>query len=347
MKEFITNENVIHISITIGIFLGYILLKPLVTYLILKVFNWKKKRQEIKEMALYKIINQFFVFLGVYSALMYWGVPEKWMFYINKAFKINTILIFTYGFAESITAKNSFIRKMQDRMHGENTDGMLRVLAKTIKVVIYIIGGFLIVMELGYNLNGLATGLGIGTVVITLAAQDTAKSLFSGLTIAVDKPFVIGDWIKVGEYAGKVEEVTFRSTRIRTMENTMATIPNRLITEDTLVNETKRKRRRYSTDLIFSFDTPLDKLKTVIAKIDFMLKHNEDVHSNTVNVKFIGIEDSGYHVLIYCFTNTTEYLKFLKQSEYINYQIMEIIQKEKVELAYPSSTVYVKNEKES
>ena len=75
-----------------------------------------------------------------------------------------------------------------------------------------------------------------------------------------------------------------------------------------------------------------------------MLKHNDDVVSNTVNVKFVSIEDSGYKILIYCFTNTTEYLKFLRQSEYINYQIMEIINKEHANLAYPSTTVYLKNE---
>lgn len=77
-----------------------------------------------------------------------------------------------------------------------------------------------------------------------------------------------------------------------------------------------------------------------------MLKHNDDVISNTVNVKFVNIADSGYQVLIYCFTNTTEYLKYLKQAENINYQIMDIINKEKAELAYPTSTVYIKNNEE-
>lgn len=346
MKEFITNEEVVHILITIAIFLVFYLLKSVITYIILKIFNWKKNQKEIKTMALYVSIKRFIVLLGLYIAMKYWGIPKEYIDYVKKAFRMITILIFTIGIANSITSQNSLLRRIQNKMKGENTDGMLNVIAKGIKFIVYLIGTFLIVTELGYNLNGLVTGLGLGTVVLTLAAQDTAKNLFSGLTIFLDKPFVVGDWIKVAGYEGKVEVITFKSTRIRTVENTVANIPNTLISSDTLVNETKRKRRRYSTNLIFSFDTSLDKLKDITAKIDFMLKHNDDVISNTVNVKFVGIEDSGYKVLVYCFTNTTEYLKFLRQAEYINYQIMEIIHKEKAELAYPSSTVYLKKEEE-
>lgn len=346
MNEIFSNDNIMKISISIAIFLIFFVLKPIIAYIILKIFNWKKTKKEIKEISLYTSIKRFIILLGAFIAIRYFGITDKYVEPLTKAFKILTIFIFTTGIANSVTSKNPFLKKIQDRMKGENTEGMLNVIAKAIRFVIYIIGGFLIITELGYNLNGLAAGLGLGTVVLTLAAQDTAKNLFSGLTIALDRPFVVGDWIKVAGYEGKVEAITFKSTRIRTAENTIANIPNTLISSDTLVNETKRKKRRYKTELIFSFDTPLDTLKDITAKIGFMLKHNDDVISNTVNVKFVNIADSGYQVLIYCFTNTAEYLKYLKQAENINYQIMDIINKEKAELAYPTSTVYIKNNEE-
>ena len=346
LNNLFTNEEFNKILISISIFLIIFLLRTIITYGVLKVFNWKKTKKEIKQIALYDSIKKFITLLGLYIAIKNLNVDEKYMTTIKLGFKILSILIFTIGTANSITAETSFLKKIQDRMKGENTDGMLNVIAKGIKFVIYLIGGFLIITELGYNLNGLAAGLGIGTVVVTLAAQDTAKNLFSSLTIAIDKPFVVGDWIKVAGYEGKVEAITFKSTRIRTVENTIANVPNSLISSDTLVNETKRKRRRYSTELVFSFETSLDKLKDVVAKIDFMLKHDDDVIPNSVNVKFVKIDDNGYKVLVYCFTNTAEYLRYLKQAEYINYQIMEIINKEHVELAYPSSTVYLKQEEE-
>lgn len=341
MNYIVANINLL---IAIGIFLVMFLCRPVITYIILKIFNWRKSQKEIKQIALYDSIKKFITLLGIYVAIIYLKIPDQQMQIVTKVFKVLTIFIFTVGIANSITSETSFLKKIQDKMKGDNTDGMLNVIAKAIRFVIYIIGGFLIITELGYNLNGLAAGLGLGTVVLTIAAQDTAKNLFSGLTIALDKPFVVGDWIKVASYEGKVESITFKSTRIRTIENTIANIPNTLISSDTLINETKRKRRRYQTELIFTFDTSLDTLKNITAKIDFMLKHNDDVVSNTVNVKFVSIEDSGYKILIYCFTNTTEYLKFLRQSEYINYQIMEIINKEHANLAYPSTTVYLKNE---
>ena len=241
LNNLFANEEFNKILISIVIFLIIFLLRTVITYSILKMFNWKKTKKEIKQIALYDSIKKFITLLGLYIAIKNLGADEKYMATIKLGFKILTILIFTIGTANSITAETSFLKKIQDRMKGENTDGMLNVIAKGIKFVIYLIGGFLIITELGYNLNGLAAGLGIGTVVVTLAAQDTAKNLFSSLTIAMDKPFVVGDWIKVAGYEGKVEAITFKSTRIRTVENTIANVPNSLISSDTLVNETKRK----------------------------------------------------------------------------------------------------------
>ena len=198
LNNLFTNEEFNKILISISIFLIIFLLRAIITYGVLKVFNWKKTKKEIKQIALYDSIKKFITLLGLYIAIKNLGVDEKYMTTIKLGFKILTILIFTIGTANSITAETSFLKKIQDRMKGENTDGMLNVIAKGIKFVIYLIGGFLIITELGYNLNGLAAGLGIGTVVVTLAAQDTAKNLFSSLTIAMDKPFVVGDkssWI--------------------------------------------------------------------------------------------------------------------------------------------------------
>lgn len=344
ITNILRNDNIIRILISVGIFLVVFLLRPMIAYVILKIFNWKKTRKEIKQISLYSSIKKFIILTGIYIAVIYFSIPNKYMEYVTTIYKVLVILIFTIGISKSITADTLFLKKIQDKIKGENTEGMLNVIVKVIRFMVYLVGGFLIITELGYNLNGLVTGLGLGTVVITLAAQDTAKSLFSGLTIALDRPFVVGDSIKIAGYEGQVEAITFKSTRIRTAENTVANIPNTLITSQTLVNETKRKRRKYQLELIFTFDTSLDTLKNITAKIDFMLKHNDDVVSNTVNVKFVHIENSGYKILINCTTNTTESLKFLRQSEYINYQIMEIINKENAQLAYPSSTVYIKNE---
>lgn len=344
LNNLFCNDDFKKILISIAIFLIIFILRPIITYCILKIFNWKKTKKEIKQIALYESIKKFIVLSGLYIAIKNLNINEEYMGTINVAFKILTIIIFTIGFANSITAETSFLKRIQNRMNGENTDGMLNVIAKGIKFIIYIIGGFLIITELGYNLNGLAAGLGIGTVVITLAAQDTAKSLFSSLTIAIDRPFVVGDWIEVSDYEGKVEAITFKSTRIRTKDGTIANVPNSLISSDTV--EKKTKKRKYSTEIVFSYTTSIEKLKDVVEKINFMLKHNENIVHNSSDAILVTIDDSGYKVLIYGLTNATEYAEFLRQEEHINYQIMEIINKEHVELAYPSSTVYLKKEEE-
>ena len=130
-----------------------------------------------------------------------------------------------------------------------------------ILIVIYIIAGFIAITLLGVNLNGLVAGLGIGGVIVTLAAQDTAKNLFGGLVIFMDKPFVVGDWIQMDNYEGTVEDITFRSTRIRTFENSLVNIPNSIISNSSIINWSKMEKRRYRTNLYIQIDTPFEKLE--------------------------------------------------------------------------------------
>lgn len=92
---------------------------------------------------------------------------------------------------------------------------------KIIRAIIYVIAAFIVLSILGINLNGLIAGLGISGLIVTLAAQDTAKNLFGGLVIFIDKPFKVGDWIQMDNFEGTIEDITFRTTRIRTFENSL------------------------------------------------------------------------------------------------------------------------------
>ena len=100
---------------------------------------------------------------------------------------------------------------------------------KIIRGVIYVVAIFIIIANLGIDISGLIAGLGLGGVIITLAAQDTAKNLIGGVVIFLDKPFVVGDWIQMDTFEGTVEDITFRSTRVRTFENSVVNIPNSVI----------------------------------------------------------------------------------------------------------------------
>ncbi|MCI8411838.1 MAG: mechanosensitive ion channel family protein, partial [Clostridia bacterium] len=194
-----------------------------------------------------------------------------------------------------------------------------------------------------FNLNGLVAGLGIGGVIVTLAAQDTAKNLFGGLVIFLDKPFVVGDWIEMPPFEGTVEDITFRSTRIRTFENSLVNIPNSIISNSSIINWSKMEKRRYKTNLCIQIDTPLEKLERFKLKIQEMLQEKEGILDDSIIVKFDTIADNGINILICSYTDSVDYTSYITERENINYKIMKILREENIELVYDTKTVYVKN----
>ena len=200
----------------------------------------------------------------------------------------------------------------------------------------------MITSELGYDISGFITGLGIGGVVITLAAQDTAKSLIGGISIILDKPYTIGDYIKVGTSEGTVEEITFRSTNIRTLDNSVLHIPNSEMSISAIINYSEMEKRRYSSRLTLELNTKLENVEIVKNQIQQMLQNREDIIQDSVTVKFENISANGMDLLIVCYVNETDYGIFMKVKEEINYAIMAILQNQGVELAYNTQTVYVK-----
>ena len=180
-------------------------------------------------------------------------------------------------------------------------------------------------------------------VIITLAAQDTAKNLFGGLVIFLDKPFVVGDWIQMDAYEGTVEDITFRSTRVRTFENSVLNIPNSTISNASIINWSKMEKRRYRTNLCIELDTPLEKLEKFKLRVQNMLQEREAIYDDSILVKFDHITDNGLNVLICSYTDSVDYTSYLTEKEDINYKIMKILQEEEIKLAYDTKTVQIKN----
>ena len=129
--------------------------------------------------------------------------------------------------------------------------------------------------EWGYNVNGFITGLGIGGLAFALAAQETLANLFGGLVIILDKPFSIGDYIKTANVEGTVEDINFRSTKIRALDKGLVTEPNSVIAKSTIINWTKRDVRRMSFNIGVTYHTSKEQLQNCITKIRNMLIDDE------------------------------------------------------------------------
>ena len=172
---------------------------------------------------------------------------------------------------------------------------------------------------------------------------DTAKNLFGGIVIFLDKPFVVGDWIQMDIYEGTVEDITFRSTRVRTFENSLVNIPNSIISNASIINWSKMEKRRYRTNLCLAKDTPLEKLERFKTRVEDMLQSREAIFDDSIIVKFDTIANNGLNVLICSYTDSVDYTSYLSEREDINCKIMKILKEENIELAYDTKTVYVKN----
>ena len=344
----LTSIQIVDIIIAIAIIVFFRIFSGTFSYMIIRVFKIKsKKAKEIKESAFFKPLKVFFIILGIYLAIVFLRVPlqinDQVMDIVTKTFKIISVIEFAVGLANSFTAKTILGKKLRKSLSQKMDDTVFEFVLKITRVLIYVIAIFLVLAILEINLTGLIAGLGLGGVIITLAAQDTAKNLFGGLVIFIDKPFVVGDWIQMDNYEGTIEDITFRTTRIRTFENALVNIPNAIIADASVTNWSKMEKRRYKTNLCVELDTPLEKLDLLKTRIEKMLQERESVYDDSIIVRFDQITDNGINILIYTYTNSVSYASYLKEVEDINMKIMKILREENIELAYDTKTVYVKN----
>ena len=344
----LTSIQIVDIIIAIGIIVFFRILSGTFSYMIIRIFKIKsKKAKEIKESAFFKPLKVFFIILGIYLAIVFLRVPlqinEQVMDIVTKAFKIISVIEMAVGLANSFTSKTILGKKLRKSLSQKMDDTVFEFVLKVTRVFIYIVAIFLVLAILEINLTGLIAGLGLGGVIVTLAAQDTAKNLFGGVVIFIDKPFVVGDWIEMDNYEGTIEDITFRTTRIRTFENALVNIPNAIIADASVTNWSKMEKRRYKTNLCVELDTPLEKLELLKARIEKMLQERESVYDDSIIVRFDQITDNGINILIYTYTNSVSYASYLKEVEDINMKIMKILREENIELAYDTKTVYVKN----
>ncbi len=192
----------------------------------------------------------------------------------------------------------------------------------------------------GFNVTSLVAGLGIGGLAIAFAAQETLANLLASFTIFLDKPFRVGDFIQVGEILGVVENIGFRSTRIRTLEKSYLSVPNKKLVDSTVDNLTLRTYRRSRFDLGLTYQTSVEQLKAIVADI----KQHLDDHPNTTNDAVVGFHefgDSSLNIVINYFVDTMDWASYIKIKEGINFAIIEIVEKHGSSIAYPTRTLHM------
>ncbi len=212
---------------------------------------------------------------------------------------------------------------------------VLPLLVRSAKVVL----GFLAILTIlgawGYNVNTILAGLGVGGIAVALAAQKTIENLFGGVSVISDKPVLVGDFCQFGGQVGTVEDIGLRSTRIRTLDRTVVTVPNSSFSTMTLENFSKRDRMWFHPTIYLRRDTTPDQIQAMMDAIIEILKGQSNVDPTDVPVRFTKITKESYDLEIFAYVNTPDFNEYLRTQSLLLLRIVEAAQQLKIEFAVP------------
>ncbi|WP_461205836.1 mechanosensitive ion channel family protein [Clostridium sp. DL1XJH146] len=364
--QFITFNNLKIVIIALLIFLFFVLFRKIFTrYIFSRLLKISKKTKtnldEIILISFEKPLSIFFTILGLYLSIKYltssfgYDITESVISSTSAGtivqtskfvslFRSSIIILVALGLHNLSSENSNLYKNINKKLNLKVDNILLTFLSRIVRFIIIAFATCIIAEEFGFNVNSFITGLGIGGLAIALAAQDTLSNIFGGIVIILDRPFTIGDWIYTPTIEGTVEDITFRSTRIRTFANALVTVPNSNLADEAITNWSRMQKRRITFNLGVRYDTPKEKIEICTQKIRAMLTENNDVHKETIFVTFNEFNESSLDIFLYFFTNTTNWGDFLKVKENINFKILEILENEKVEIAYPSRSIFLEKE---
>lgn len=210
------------------------------------------------------------------------------------------------------------------------------------KIVLWVILGLIILDNLNVEVSSLVASLGIGGIAVALAVQNILGDLFASLSITLDKPFVIGDFVVVGDFEGDVEDIGLKSTRIRSLSGEELIFSNTDLLNSRIRNYKRLEKRRISFTVGVVYGTPVEKLKKIPGMIEGIIGPMENVEFDRVHLKTLGDFSLDYTVVYYVLL--PDYSSYLDIQQLINLELYQQFEAEGIEFAYPSQTVYLGKE---
>ena len=294
-------------------------------------------------LAFKKPLARIIICTGLYLAGLYLLENPDYQFFLTRLFRSALIIFIAQGLYNLVDSTSGLLIKLGSAYDLDKL--FLSLLSKTIRAIIFAISFTILVQEWGYDITGFVAGLGIGGLAFALAAQDTIANVFGGIVILTEKPFTIGDWIVSGDVEGTVEDITFRSTKVRTFAHALITMPNSILAKQPITNWSRMGKRRVSFNLRVRYSTPRDVLQRCLDRIRELLANHDQVHPDTIFVNLDKFGESSLEILVYFFTKTTVRARWLEAKESILFAIMKILEEEGASLALPSRSIYIEQDK--
>jgi len=293
------------------------------------------------------------IFLGaLYLACQQLQFPASWELASSEEFGLRYLiqkgfsLFYAYFIFLLLLRFVDFIGEIMVRRAAKTSnkmDDQIVPFAVEIAKVLVIILGTLTVMSSIFDVNiaALATGLGIGGIAIAMASKESLENLLGSFTIFLDKPFTYGDIVSVNGYTGTVEKVGFRSTRIRTFDKSIVTVPNKNMVNAELDNLGLRPIRRVKFMIGLTYDTPVETIKKIVAEMETMINNHPNTTQEDARVRFQEFGASSLDLLVLYYVDSPDWELLINTRQAINYSIIEIVQSQGSDFAFPTTSVFL------
>lgn len=350
-EPYIKTDSLKGIGISIGIFLLFLILRRLFSkYAAKLVINFSRRvsRKFLTRLliAFEKPVEWLCVIIGTYIAVGYFPYLAQSNEFFGHLIQASIIILVGWGLYNLSSVTSVLFTEINKRGRLKIDEILIPFISQAMRFIIIAITFSIVVSVFGYNISGFVAGLGLGGLAFALAAQDALSNLFGGFVILTEKPFTVGDWIETPSVEGTVENITFRSTIIRTFSDSLVTIPNATLSNEPITNWSKMGHRRVYYHLAISYATGVDKLREVVQRIDDLLTNNEDVVQDSFFVTFDAYQENGTAIMLYYFTKSTVWRKHLEVKQEVNFNILEILEEVGVSVAVPTRRMVTTDQEE-
>ena len=297
--------------------------------------------------AIIKPINTFVMIGAVHLAafLLIFNVERFPTELIGKSYTIFlglTIIWLVYRLVDvAAHYLDELLAKADEGLRGQFTP----LIRRALRIVVVIIGTLTVLATIGVNITGLVALGGVLGLAFSMGSQDSVANLVGTVNILTDRPYKVGDWITVGgSIDGDVEEIGFRSTKIRMFDKTLMTVPNGKLASETIKNWSRMPKRRIKMTLGLTYDTTPDQMREAIKAIETILTEDDGVDQDYKLVQFTDFGPSSLDVFLYYFSTSTVWKEYLETRERVNLKIMDKLTEMGLEFAFPTQTFHLKGD---
>ena len=292
-----------------------------------------------------KPIGFFIVLCFIYFGASYVSYPsfidENFQSIFSKIFSLILIYAIYKIFVKVIDYIGLILKQRAAETENKMDDQLIPFAIEIGRILVVIFALFFILGNVfDINITALATGLGIGGIAIAMASKESLENLLGSFTIFFDRPFTVGDVVKVGTVTGLVEKVGFRSTRIKTFDKSVVTVPNKKMIDAELDNLGLRPVRRVKFHIGLTYDTSTEQIKNIVSDIQEMINSHEKTNEEG-KVRFQEFGASSLDIMVLYYVNSPKWEDLIDVKEDVNYKIMDIVKKHNSDFAFPSTSVYL------